>query len=90
MPLLQNKYEFISRVDEGATTNIYYTKVEQMGSYTGMIAKQCPEFFNLFMTEKGTWDEHVGCHIGEQGSVSCEKDESDFCKHSIDLFVKAA
>jgi len=60
-----------------------------MGSYTGMIVKQCPEFSNLFMTEGGAWDEHVGCRIGEQGSVSCEKDDSDFCMDGEDFSCPA-
>jgi len=54
----------------------YYTKLEQMGSYTGILVKQCPEFARLFMPQGG-WDEKVSCRIGAPGQ--CETDAPDFC-----------
>ena len=60
----------------GSTSHYYFTKLEQMGSYTGMVVKQCPEFARLFMDEGG-WDEKVSCRIGAPGE--CELDDSDYC-----------
>lgn len=65
-------------------SSFYYTKMEQMGSYTGIVVKQCPEFARLFSgMPVGGWDEKVSCRIGEQGQ--CETDDPDYCMDGEDF-----